>query len=297
MSPSNGIQTVALAGVGNIGSPLAFEFLENGLTLSILTRDTSKADLKQYAEKGANLVQVDYSSEAQLTQALRGIDVVVSTLPSGSDDQEKNLAKAAKQAGVKLFVKSEWGLDYDAPNMEPVNPMIASKMQLRVELKEVGPPIFVVSNGLFATLAFSSFLGSLDAATRKAVINGNSAQKFSLTAFEDVARFTRLAITRLPIPPAGSSRVLRVQGFAASFDDLIATAEQVGGNKFEVAHKSYESVADKQLEPSLEGLIAWLLASLSDGRGLLPQDKLTHDEVGFKPSVDIRKTVETVLKA
>jgi len=59
-------------------------------------------------EGDANVIQVDYSNEGSTQQGLTGVDVVISTIPGTAVDIQVNIAAAAKKAGVKLFVPSEF---------------------------------------------------------------------------------------------------------------------------------------------------------------------------------------------
>jgi hypothetical protein len=55
------------------------------------------------------VIQVDYSNDASIKHALTGVDVVISTVPTAAFDVQWKIATAAKEAGVKLFVPSEFG--------------------------------------------------------------------------------------------------------------------------------------------------------------------------------------------
>lgn len=55
------------------------------------------------------LVPVDYSNGTELEAALKGHEVVISTFAEAGVVVQPGLAKAAKAAGIKLFVPSEYG--------------------------------------------------------------------------------------------------------------------------------------------------------------------------------------------
>lgn len=44
-----------------------------------------------------------------LVDAFKGVEVVISTIPFSALETQKPLARAAKEAGVKIFVPSEYG--------------------------------------------------------------------------------------------------------------------------------------------------------------------------------------------
>lgn len=63
------------------------------------------------AIQGTEWVQVDYSDKENLTQVLKGVDVVLSFVTPQTDSgnvAQKNLIDASIQAGVKRFAPSEW---------------------------------------------------------------------------------------------------------------------------------------------------------------------------------------------
>lgn len=83
--------------------------------------------------------------------ALSGIDVAVSSLPEGFD--ERGLADAARAAGVKLIVPSDYA---SGPAEETKNDMIfQSRVQMRQKCKEIGLPYAVFWPGLFTDLMFA----------------------------------------------------------------------------------------------------------------------------------------------
>ena len=68
-----------------------------------------KPELKALSSKGVDVISVDYSSQQSIIDALKGTEVVLSTLRDDGLDIQANVIRAAKDAGVKLFVPSEYG--------------------------------------------------------------------------------------------------------------------------------------------------------------------------------------------
>lgn len=68
-----------------------------------------KPELKALTSKGVEVIAVDYSSHQSITNALKDVDVVFSALRDDGLDIQINVIRAAKDAGVKLFVPSEYG--------------------------------------------------------------------------------------------------------------------------------------------------------------------------------------------
>lgn len=66
-------------------------------------------DQNAYPNSARCMQAVDYGSEDSLKEALSGVEVVISTLSQGGFAFQTPLFEAAKAAGVKLAVPSEFG--------------------------------------------------------------------------------------------------------------------------------------------------------------------------------------------
>lgn len=65
--------------------------------------------MKKLAERGVKIVVADINGPVQdLVDIQRGVDVTISAIDAHSLHAQKNLATAAKQAGVKRFVPCAW---------------------------------------------------------------------------------------------------------------------------------------------------------------------------------------------
>jgi uncharacterized protein YbjT (DUF2867 family) len=93
-----------------------------------------------------NVVPVDYSNKESIKDALTGIDVVISTVPPTALGVQLGIAEAAKEAGVKLFVPSEFGGVTEGAT-EGVK---ASKARVQDQLKAVGIPYTLFYTGAYA---------------------------------------------------------------------------------------------------------------------------------------------------
>ncbi len=127
------------------------------LPFLMLCAQGGAAKLADFAAQGAKVVEVDFSSEAELTAALQGVwvlrrgggpggvhcngvvgtsdhdrdvparcscaglETVISTVGTEGLLGQIEVIKAAKAAGVKRFVPSEFGLDTTAPGIRCVH--------------------------------------------------------------------------------------------------------------------------------------------------------------------------------
>lgn len=100
---------------------------------------------------------VDYTSESNIQSVLEGVDVVISALSGGGIAVQPSIAKAAKKAGVKLFVPSEWGHDTTIIK----EGLLAFKYQFHQVLKDLELPFVSVANGHFTDqLFYRTFVSS-----------------------------------------------------------------------------------------------------------------------------------------
>jgi uncharacterized protein YbjT (DUF2867 family) len=95
-----------------------------------------------------------------LENALRGVDLVVSTLSGPTVGKQINLIHAAKAAGVKRFIPSEFGTDIKS--LKEAGHTVAffePKLAVRAELQKVGLEYVLIENGFFYTFLLSPFFG------------------------------------------------------------------------------------------------------------------------------------------
>lgn len=107
--------------------------------------------------KGAKRVVVDYSSPSSLSSALSGTDVVVSTLGGTPEAfaSQSILAKAAKEAGVQIFVPSEFGTPTDGTE----NPLLSKKNNFKnKELRGLGLPFVAFYTGPFTDFLLAPYV-------------------------------------------------------------------------------------------------------------------------------------------
>jgi uncharacterized protein YbjT (DUF2867 family) len=104
-------KTVALVGAGSLGKHFVDAFAANkDVSLVVFSRSESAGTKDVPA--GTKVVPTDLTSLDSITAAFKDskVDVVISTLGhAGILAAQTLIADAAKAAGVKLFVPSEWG--------------------------------------------------------------------------------------------------------------------------------------------------------------------------------------------
>ncbi|KAA1474801.1 NAD-P-binding protein [Dentipellis sp. KUC8613] len=230
--------TFALAGLGNVGTFIAEELLKRKAAgkakrVVILTRSSGDDEkYEPYKRNGAEVLTVDYSSKDSLTAALSGIEVVVSTIALGVSDAQSSLAVAAKEAGVKLFVPSEFGSPTDSLSSGPLSP----KHKMREQLKTLDLPYALIYNGAFTDRIFSARLG-IDPVGGKATLGGDGSALVSFTTRSDVARYVAWILTELP-PEKLVWKKFQIEGERASFNEIIERYTIKTGKKVDVTYRS-----------------------------------------------------------
>jgi len=107
---------------------------------------------KPTVQGNAKVIQVDYSKDGSIKQALAGVHVVISTInwqPQVIDIQVK-IAAAAKEAGVQLFCPSEFG----GVSENETEGIFAAKLATQEKLKAMGMPYAAFYNGPFSDMVW-----------------------------------------------------------------------------------------------------------------------------------------------
>ncbi|KAH8108719.1 hypothetical protein DFH11DRAFT_1631869, partial [Phellopilus nigrolimitatus] len=209
----SGYKNFAVAGAGNLGKFIIEALLDKKASgavssVSVLTR--SSGSHEGLVAKGAKLSAVDYASPASLAGALAGIDVLVSTIGGPAIAQQAGLARAAKTAGVQLFVPSEFGNPTDGATAG----VFAVKDALKGTLAELGLPYAAFYTGPFTDFIFAPGLAEafgFDLKNGKASIGGSGTVPISFTTRADIGRFVAHSLTALPRAKI-EGRIFRIEG-------------------------------------------------------------------------------------
>ena len=100
----------------------------------------------------AKVIHVDYSNHTSIKQALTGVHVVISTVAGAALDVQEKIAAAAKEAGVELFVPSEFG----GVTEGETEGWFGAKGNIQAQLKALGMPYALFYTGPFADYIWTS---------------------------------------------------------------------------------------------------------------------------------------------
>jgi len=129
---------------GTQGGAVVRHLLKRGACVRALTRDTTTERAKALKEAGCELVAGDLRDPASLNQAFAGVCAVFSVQDfyapgvghDGEIDQGRNLAEAAKRAGIDHFVQSTMMQTGDPGDVEHFR----SKFQIERIIEELRLP-------------------------------------------------------------------------------------------------------------------------------------------------------------
>jgi len=131
---------------GQQGGAVARNLLERGFAVRGLTRDPEKAEARELADLGAEVVGGDFEDRASIERALAGVYGVFSVQQfwesgyEGEIRQGVQLADAARAAGVEHFVYSSVGSAHRKTGI----PHFDSKWEVEEHVRASGVPYTVL---------------------------------------------------------------------------------------------------------------------------------------------------------
>lgn len=248
----SGYKNFAVVGAGHIGTFIIHQLLTDKTAgtineVVVLTREGSKTTVGT----GAKLVTVDYSNKESIKKALTGVDVVISTLPGTALDVQPGIAEAAKEAGVKLFVPSEFG----GPTEGATEGLFGAKANIQERLKAIGIPYALFYTGPFADFIWDPYVG-LDIANGKVSLGGDGSKRILFTSRTDIARYLSYVLTHLPADQL-KNRSFTIAGDIKSFNEIVKEYETKTGKKVEVTYIPMSEL-DARLASNPQDLVAYL---------------------------------------
>ncbi|PGH00862.1 hypothetical protein AJ80_09114 [Polytolypa hystricis UAMH7299] len=231
------VHVVIAGGAGNVGREIVEELIQQGKHKITVFSRTDRPDL---VKEGIDVKVVNYANKAELTEALEGVNTVLSFITADPENTaQTNLINASIAAGVRRFAPSEWALASKSGI-----PHYAYKDVVHEYLKQVkvANPDFEFC--LFQPNFFQNYLSyphksakhmfitsiMLDIQQKKALQLDDGAQWTVITSVEDVAKVVALAIDY----PGKWPETGGIVGTRIQVKDLISLAQKVRGEPFTV---------------------------------------------------------------
>ncbi|KZV74125.1 NAD-P-binding protein [Peniophora sp. CONT] len=239
----SGFRNYAIVGAGNVGGFILDELLKAKAAgtvdkVVILTRPDSVSKVQSYASKGATIAPIaDYNDVAAVSEALKGADVIISTLGQMAQQLQVPIAEAAKTAGVRLFVPSEFGGSTDGAKQGH----LAMKRALTDKLAEI-MPVTKFFNGNLADWMWLPMV-HLDVKSGKVAVGGDGNTKMSFTSRPDIARYVVHVLTTLA-PEETVNKTFRIESQRLSFNEIFAAYDEKHGTKLEVNYTPVDELRE-----------------------------------------------------
>ncbi|KAM7250702.1 hypothetical protein ACFE04_022585 [Oxalis oulophora] len=196
---------------------------------------------------GVNLVPGDLNDHDSLVNAVKQVDVVISTVGRHLLLDQQKIITAIKEAGnVKRFFPSEFGNDPDRVHaVDPAKTAYANKAIIRRAIEAEGIPHTYVSSNFFARYVLPNLAqpGAKVPPRDKAFIFGDGMPKAIINTEEDVANYTIKAAD----DPRTLNKILYIRppGNIYSFNDLVSLWERKIGKTLERVYIPEEQVLKK----------------------------------------------------
>lgn len=229
--PAGGARAlVVLAGAtGDLGHRIALALLSRGAEVRALVRpNNTKPEIGTLRERGAAIVEVDFSNADALARACAGAACVVSALSGLREvivDAQTQLLTAAVAAGVPRFIPSDFAIDY-TKLPEGSNRNLDLRREFSRRLNQAPIRATSILNGMFMDLLTGQAPVVLFK-IRRILYWGSADQPLDFTTIADTAAFTAAAALDPTTP-----RYLRVAGEVATVRDLQAAATAATGQRF-----------------------------------------------------------------
>ncbi|OTB10177.1 hypothetical protein K445DRAFT_323209 [Daldinia sp. EC12] len=209
--------------------------------------------LSSWKSRGLSVITGDLSNADDIRNAYNGIDTVVSCLGRNALASQIELLKLAEESSsVQWFFPSEYGTDieYDASSKDekPHQNKLKVREYIRENLKKV-KCTYVVTGPyieMYLTLApAAKEAGGYDVKSKKAVVIGSGDGKVGFTSMPDVGK---LVVAALRHPEVSMGKVLKVQSFVTTPNEIVAEFEKQTGSKWTVEHTPNQKIREVENE-------------------------------------------------
>jgi len=275
--------TIAIAGAtGNLGKPFTKAILkgpwypkEIGRVL-VITRDPNSAGAQELKADGAEIVV----APAINAEVLKGVDVLINTVTAAIPVEGRNTyAQAAVDAGVKIYVPNDFGIDHrllDYEHVVPAGKVAHEKFARRIGEGKVKVISFYTGEFLEYGIKLGSLIG-LDFKGRKFEAVGSPTPKTSLTSLGDIGRVVARSVILAVQDPSSVPDIVRSSGDAYSVQDFADLVTKLTGDKTEVTTIDAAEYRSKLTSDNLNHFLAWLRVSV--GNGWVDFSKVNENEL------------------
>ncbi|ORX88602.1 NAD(P)-binding protein, partial [Basidiobolus meristosporus CBS 931.73] len=224
---------------------------------------------------GVKIVEGDLDDHRSLVMALTGVNTVIIALSRAGLESQLQILSAAKEAGVRRFVPSDFGYHYtleiDGYNGPYVHPFVKAKKSIRQAIQQAGLEYTIVYNGNFidfASQAWAPFLNGENPDHVKAVIPGDGKAKVEWITVVDTARYLVASLS----DSISKNAELYLSGDYKSYNEVVDLYEKYSGKRVEREYKPVVTLKKLILntaDPDLS-FIYYLFAAFAEGKYQFP---------------------------
>ncbi|KAJ0347319.1 hypothetical protein KNSL1_006528 [Colletotrichum chrysophilum] len=243
--------SVAIIGAtGETGHFIIDALLESdAFKITAIARPSSATNQKytDLRSRGIKVIAVELTGpEDALVEALANIDVVISTVSVASFKDQILLAKAAKKAGVKRFVPSEFAMVIPPKGVHDLQDMVqmlssSKKTDVLNEIKRLHLPWTVINVGWW----YAGFLPRLASGRTDYIrpaalfpeqnfVPGDGEAVCSMIDSRDVGRY----VARIVQDPRTLNKQVLASNFAPKLNELFGLMEEISGEKIKKTYVS-----------------------------------------------------------
>jgi len=186
-------------------------------------------------------LDIDCNNPEALKHALKGVNVIISTLSGEARCQgQLNLINVAKELGtIQRFIPSEFGVDFPE-DISTYGEIIKHNMEVRRALVKSGIPYTIVLNGVFMDRIFSPLMG-IDMEKRTVTTIGEGNYQLSSILSDDLAKF----IPRLLMDQDSLNKKVHFVGDTMSWNDIVNLLDQTFKTNFQREKMRVEDLDSK----------------------------------------------------
>jgi len=269
------IKKVAVIGCNShIGPDIIAELEASSLfTLTLLQRESSKSAPPHSQTTKVVTLPNDFPQD-RLISALQGHDALVSALPGSAVEPHRNLANACIKAGIKRFIPADYGsVDSSDGVVAELVPLYKQKTAVREYLTQLSSqhPDFSWTSlvcGHFFDYGLQTELLAFNVQEGTAEIFDGGDVKWSASTLSQIGKSV---VGVLRKPEETKNKMLYMQSFCVSQNEVLSELEKVSGKKFEVKQLSSEEyikgkkeAVDKGDSNSTEQMVAVLGLTRAD---------------------------------
>jgi uncharacterized protein YbjT (DUF2867 family) len=293
-------KTVALVGgTGHLGGLIADAILAKpDAKLRALVRPGSRDKAVALEKRGVQVVEGTVDASDALASLCQGASAVVSALQGGPDviiEGQTRLLRAARDAGVKRFIPSDYSLDLFKvkPGRIPTSDMRRQFASIADAERGTVEVVHVLNGGFLDRGVLFGFIRVVDVEAQTAYVWGDGTQPMDWTTYADTARYTaEVALDDRSVPGK-----FTVAGDVLDFEGIVHAYESASGRKLRLERLGSLDDLDARIdhlrktEPA--NMRAWLplmyYRSVLNGEGKL--DVLMNDRYPAIPPTTVREYV------